>query len=202
VDQGGSLPSDFSDLGSANLSDGHLSDENALLRASLAEMRGRIDELEEHNDRDTVTPLANRRRFLRELERVVGVAERHGTLAAMLCIGLDDLAGINSRHGRFAADAALIHAAKTISRLIRSTDLLARVGDDEFGLILDHLDHNSAIETAERLACCIAGTPLDLGGSTIAVSASIGIATIMAGDTADDVIGRAARNMALARSGE
>lgn len=202
MDQGGSHNSDFSGLGSASLGSEHLSDENALLRASLAEMRGRIDELEEQSDRDTVTPLANRRRFLRELERVVGVAERHGTPAAMLCIGLDDLAGITRSHGRLAADAALIHAARTLSRLIRSTDLLARIGDDEFGLILDHLDHNSAIETAERLACCIAGTPLDLGGSSIAVAASIGVATIMAGDTADDVIARAARNMARARAGE
>ncbi len=202
MDQGGSHNSDFSGLGSASLGSEHLSDENALLRASLAEMRGRIDELEEQSDRDTVTPLANRRRFLRELERVVGLAGRHGTPAAMLCIGLDDLGPIERSHGRLAADAALIHAAKTLSRLIRSTDLLARTGDDEFGLILDHLDHNSAIETAERLARCIAGTPLDLGGSTIPVSASIGVATIMAGDTADDVMARAARNMARARAGE
>src|SRR3546814_21056748 len=89
------------------------------------------------------------------LGRVASHTSRHGTPAALLQIELDNLKAINDRHGRLAGDAALIHAAKILSGLIRSTDILARVGGNEFGLILDHLDHNSAIETAERLVRCI-----------------------------------------------
>ncbi len=63
---------------------GQLQDENALLRASLIEMRARLDELELLADADTLTPLANRRRFLRELERIVAQVNRHGTPAAVL----------------------------------------------------------------------------------------------------------------------
>jgi diguanylate cyclase (GGDEF)-like protein len=176
-----------------------LADENALLRASLADMRGRLDALEALADADTLTPLPNRRRFLRELERVAGQAERHGTPAALLHIELDNLGAINGRHGHMAGDAALIHAARLLSDLIRSTDILARIDGDAFGLILDHLDHNSAIETADRLARCIAGSPVDLGGAEVTLQASIGTATILAGDSVEDVIRRAEHNLRAAR---
>ncbi len=176
-----------------------LADRNALLRASLAEMRARIFELEQLADSDTLTPLPNRRRFLRELERVAAYAKRHGTPAAVLYIDLDGLKGINDRYGHFAGDAALIHVARLLSGLIRSTDVAARIGGDEFALILDHLDHDSAIDTAERIARCIAENPVDLGGSLVTVEASVGTATILPGDTVDDVMQRADRNMYLAK---
>ena len=177
-----------------------LADENALLRASLAEMRDRLTQLEALADTDTLTPLPNRRRFLRELERAVAQANRHATPAAMLYIDLDSLKTINDRHGHFAGDAALIHVAKLLAGLIRATDIAARIGGDEFALLLDHLDLESAIDTAERIARCIASSPLDIGGSMIAVKASIGTAAILTGDSVDDVMQRADRNMYLAKS--
>lgn len=177
-----------------------LSDENSLLRASLAEMRERLQELEQIADTDTLTPLPNRRRFLRELDRVLSQADRHGTPAAVLYVDLNSLKAVNDRHGHLAGDAALIHVARLLQSLIRTSDIVARIGGDEFGLILDHLDHNSAIETAERLARCIAETPLDVGGAVISLRAAIGVATILPGDAADDVMHRADRNMYLAKS--
>jgi diguanylate cyclase (GGDEF)-like protein len=176
-----------------------LANENALLRASLAEMRAWVAELEELADSDTVTPLPNRRRFLRDLERVAGQADRHGTPAALLYIDVNGLKGINDTHGHLAGDAALIHVAKLLSRLIRSTDVLARIGGDEFGLILDHLDHNSAIETSDRLARCIADNPLDIGGTLVRIDAAIGVATILPGDSLDDIVRRADLNMYRAK---
>jgi diguanylate cyclase (GGDEF)-like protein len=177
-----------------------LIDENALLRASLAEMRERLEELETLADTDTLTPLPNRRRFLHELERVVSQSNRHGTPAAVLYIDLNSLKAVNDRHGHVAGDAALIHIARLLQSLIRTSDIVARIGGDEFGLILDHLDHNSAIETAERLGRCIASTPLDFGGRTVPLKAAIGVATILAGDSADDVMQRADRNMYRAKA--
>ena len=179
---------------------GELADENALLRASLAEMRDRVNELERLADSDTLTPLPNRRRFLRELERVVSHANRHGTPAAVLYVDLDNLKLINDAYGHFAGDAALIHVGKLLAGLIRSTDIAARIGGDEFALILDHLDHNSAIETADRIARCIADNPLDIGGTELRLEASIGTATIIAGDSVEDVMQRADRNMYIAKS--
>jgi diguanylate cyclase (GGDEF)-like protein len=178
-----------------------LDEENALLRASLAEARARIGELEQGSDRDPLTQLPSRRRFLADLARVVGRADRHGATGALLFIDLKGLNGINEAHGRIAGDAVLVHVARLLGGLIRTTDILARVGGDEFGLILDHLDHNSAIDTADRLARCIAAHPVDLGSARIAVEASIGTAAILPGDSASEVMQRADRNMKLAQSG-
>lgn len=177
-----------------------LADENALLRASLAELRERLGEMERIADTDTLTPLPNRRRFERELQRVVSHASRHGTPAAVLYIDLNGLKGINDRYGHVAGDAALIHVARLLQELIRSSDVVARIGGDEFGLILDHLDHNSAIETAERLGRCISRSPLELGGTQVAIEAAIGVATVLPGDSAEDVMRRADANMYRAKT--
>jgi diguanylate cyclase (GGDEF)-like protein len=176
------------------------SDENALLRVALAEAQQRISDLERNSESDNVTPLPSARRFRAELERVVGLAGRHGTSAAMVGIELTGLAAIHERHGHFAVDAALVHVARLLCGLIRSTDILARTGEREFGLILDHLDHNSAIDTAERLARCIAGNPLDLGHVKVGLDAAIATTGIMPGDKVEDVLVRAERNLALARA--
>ena len=177
-----------------------LADQNALLRAALVEARERLSELEQVGDTDTLTPLPNRRRFIRELERVTAQTSRHGTEAAVLYIDLECLKGINDRHGHCAGDAALIHVARLLGGLIRSNDFAARIGGDEFGLILDHLDLNSAIETADRIARYIASVPLDLGGTQVTLTASIGIASVLAGDSVDDVLRRADRNIGRAKS--
>ena len=178
-----------------------LADENALLRASLAEMRARLEELEQVADSDTLTPLPNRRRFVRELERVVSQCSRHGTPAAVVYLDINALRSINERHGQLAGDAALIHAARLLQNLIRTSDIAARIGGDEFGLILDHLDHNSAIETAERIGRCLASSPLDIGGTVVALGAAVGVATILPGDSAEDVMRRADLNVKRAKTG-
>jgi diguanylate cyclase (GGDEF)-like protein len=174
-------------------------DENALLRASLAEAQARIRELEQLVDSDMLTGLPNRRRFEAELERVVGQCDRHGTSAAVLQVDVKGLEAVNRRHGRFAGDAALIEVGKLLSALIRATDMAARTGDDEFCLILDRLDHNSAIETAERLTRCIAAHRVDLGASQVAVEASVATTCVFPGDTAAGVMLRVGRNLAVAK---
>jgi diguanylate cyclase (GGDEF)-like protein len=176
------------------------SDENALLRAALAEAQRRIGDLERGAESDSVTPLPGARRFRAELERVTGLAERHGTTAAVVSIALTGLAAIHERHGHFAADAALVHVARLLCGLIRSTDILARTDHDQFSLLLDHLDHNSAIDTAERLGRCIAENPLDLGHVQVRLESAVATTGIMPGDRLDDVLARAERNLALAKA--
>jgi diguanylate cyclase (GGDEF)-like protein len=178
-----------------------LADENALLRASLADARERLQEMEQVADFDPLTGLPNRRRFERELERIVGQAGRHGTPAALLSIDLKQLDAINELHGRLAGDAALIHVARLLAGLIRSTDLLARTDGGRFGLILDHLDQNSAIETAERLTRCIAAHPVDLGGPSVVVEAAIAVTGILSGDSAGDVLARSDANLNRTKNG-
>lgn len=171
-----------------------LAEENALLRAALAEARARVGDLEESSEVDPVTGLPNEREFARALERVVSQSERHGTPAAMITIDLKGLAAINERHGRIAGDAALSHVARLLRSLIRTSDVAARSGAG-FALLLDHLDPDSAVETGERIAHYVASQPLDLGSSQVALEATVGVASILPGDSAEDVLARAQRNL-------
>jgi diguanylate cyclase (GGDEF)-like protein len=171
-----------------------LADENALLRAALAEARARVGDLEEVADSDPVTGLPGMRELERQLGRAVGQADRHGTPAALITIDLKGLAAINARHGRIAGDAALAHVGKLLQALIRTSDVAARTGRG-FALLLDHLDPDSAIDTGERIARYIAERPLDLGHARVAVEALVGVATILPGDSPEDVLSRADRNL-------
>ena len=177
-----------------------LSDENALLRASLAELRARLEEMEQASERDPLTGLANRLAFMRALERAVSQANRHGTPGALLYLDIDGLEAINARHGQVAGDAALIHVAKLLQDLVRTTDFAARVGGDEFAMVLDHLDADSAIETSERISRCVEDNPLDLGNGTLPIRCSIGVATILRGDSVEDVLRRGELTMHKAKA--
>jgi diguanylate cyclase (GGDEF)-like protein len=174
--------------------------ENAVLRAALADAQRRLRQYEEQSETDALTGLADGRRFTRALERVAGVAGRHGTKAAVLAIELQGLDEIQAAHGEPGRDAALVHLARTLNGLIRTTDLLARTGGAEFGLILDHLDHDSAIDTAERLQRCIAAAPLELGNTNVRIEAVAAATALLPGDTAHDVMLRTARNLVLAKN--
>jgi diguanylate cyclase (GGDEF)-like protein len=171
-----------------------LRDENALLRAALAEARAQLGEVEENAGRDPLTLLLDPRQFRGELERILSQAARHGTPAALLSVEIRDLKGVGEGHGRVAGDAALRHVARLLRSLIRSSDVAARNRGDVFTLLLDHLDADSALDTAERIGRCISGHPLDLGHALVRLEADVSVATILPGDTVEEVLRRAARN--------
>ncbi|HEY0044235.1 MAG TPA: GGDEF domain-containing protein [Allosphingosinicella sp.] len=176
-------------------------DENALLRAALADAQARLEALEAAAEADPLTGLPNARRFGIELDRAVGTAARHGTEAVLLSIDVKGLDAVNAAYGRIGGDTALRHVARLLSGLIRATDSLAHTGGGSFALILAHIDHNSAIDAAERLARCIAAEPADLGSARIRVEARIAATSILPGDSAEDVLRRAQANLARAKQG-
>jgi diguanylate cyclase (GGDEF)-like protein len=171
-----------------------LNDENALLRAALAEARARLGEAEEASGRDPLTALLDPRQFRIELERVLSQSSRHGTPAALISVDVSDLKAINDGHGRVAGDAALRQIARQLKSLIRASDVAARGGGGAFSLLLDHLDADSALDTAERIARCIASHPLDIGHAVVPLDVTVSVATIMPGDTVEEVLRRSARN--------
>jgi len=171
-----------------------LNDENALLRAALADARAQLGEAEEQAGLDPLTALVDTRQFRNELERVVTQAGRHHIPAALISVDVDDLKAVNEGHGRVAGDAALRHVARLLKSLIRSSDVAARNGGGAFSLLLDHLDADSALDTAERIARCVAAHPLDLGHTRLKLTATVSVATILPGDSVEEVLRRAARN--------
>ncbi len=166
-------------------------EENERLHATLAEMRSRIAELEQLADTDTLTPLPNRRAFLRRLESVVQYAARHNTPAAILYIDLDGLKKINDDHGHHAGDAVLLHLARLLTENLRATDMVARIGGDEFGLILDHLNEDDAKAKAKALIDYVSTQHIELGAATIEIRVTVGLAMVCAGESVASLIERA-----------
>jgi diguanylate cyclase (GGDEF)-like protein len=168
-----------------------LIEENERLHAALLEMRGRIAELEQLADTDTLTPLPNRRAFMRRLEAVVQYAARHETPAAVLYIDLDGLKRINDDHGHHVGDAVLLHLARLFTDSLRATDMVARIGGDEFGLILDHLNEADATAKAKALNDYVSAQQVDVGAATIAIRVTIGLAMVRAGESVANLVERA-----------
>jgi diguanylate cyclase (GGDEF)-like protein len=176
-------------------------DENQLLSSALAKMRDRIEELERLVDSDTLTPLPNRRRFVREVERVVHHGRRYGADSSwVMFVDLDGLKQINDSYGHLSGDAALIHVATILQSMVRTTDIVARIGGDEFGLLLEHIDAEAASDKAQRLIEAVADQPMILSGKLARLSVSIGLAQLSADDDAETLIARADREMYARRA--
>ena len=161
--------------------------ENEALRRELRVLTLRMGELERLADSDTLTPLLNRRAFLREVDRGIARVARHGVSVAVMIADLDGLKALNDAHGHQAGDAVLMHVGYTLKAQLRASDVVARIGGDEFGLVLEELDEAAAHAKAEALAAAVACEPVDGRCARI----SIGFALIRASDSFDSVIARA-----------
>ena len=178
-----------------------LLDENAKLRRQLAATQQLVGELELIADSDPLTPLPNRRAFVREFERAVAHVARHSTPIAVMFVDLDRLKNVNDEHGHNAGDAALIHVAKILSAHVRATDVVARIGGDEFGLVLYRLDEAAAKEKADMLVRQIAATPIAVADSLIQIGVSIGSTIINGEDSFATTLARADIAMYCAKRG-
>ena len=106
------------------------------LAAQLQDSRARILDLEARVDVDPLTDVLNRRGFERELKRSLAYVKRYGTSAALIYIDLDGFKPVNDRHGHGAGDAVLKAIAAALLRNVRASDVVARIGGDEFAVLL------------------------------------------------------------------
>ncbi|GAC1513264.1 MAG: hypothetical protein NVS1B3_17580 [Candidatus Dormibacteraceae bacterium] len=104
---------------------------------------------------DHLTGLANRREFERVMEREVSLADRHSRRLAVMMIDLDNLKRINDRQGHRAGDAALKLVAQQLLRVVRASDVCARIGGDEFAVAMPETTIERAHEVAARLRAAI-----------------------------------------------
>ena len=165
--------------------------ELAELRERIAELERRCAELDRLAHCDALVPVHNRRGFLRQLEMTIARFKRYQHPAAVLFVDLDSLKMLNDGFGHLAGDAALIHVAAHLSRGLRETDCVGRLGGDEFGVLLDHTDPETAADTARRLVDAIASEEFFVGGVPVPVSVSIGFTVIEADDTPSAILARA-----------
>jgi diguanylate cyclase (GGDEF)-like protein len=174
---------------------GQLVEEIGRLRQQVAQLQQRVETLDELAHQDSLIQLPNRRGFMRELERLVDRANRYGHMAAMLFIDLDGLKMINDSFGHRAGDEALIQVAELLNRGVRRSDVVARIGGDEFAILLESATEESAHETAARLVDLVCGCEFTHDGDALPLSVAIGVAMIDGEDTPDLVMHRADEEM-------
>ena len=147
-------------------------DEARQLSAVLANLQLRHS-LEEQALRDPLTGAVNRRQLERELRGVAHRLERGGTGFALLMLDVDHFKRINDRHGHETGDAVLAGLASLVHQRLRATDVLARVGGEEFMVVLRDVDREQAGQLAEALRAAVEGTAL--AGGALRCTASIGV---------------------------
>ncbi len=152
------------------------------LEQNHAELEALNDELARLSTTDTLTGLRNRRYFLDELNQERERSVRLDRGFALLSIDLDDFKSVNDNYGHGIGDQALINAARAMERECRAMDTLARVGGEEFMVLLLDLDAPELEAVAERFREAIASTMVHPPGSKgFALTASIGAAFVRPG---------------------
>jgi diguanylate cyclase (GGDEF)-like protein len=165
------------------------------LRGKVAQLQERIEQLDQLAHEDSLVGLPNRRGFMRAVERLIDRVNRYEEKVALLFIDVDGLKLINDTLGHQAGDEALIQIARLLIGGVRKSDIVARIGGDEFAILLSHSDEQSAQETATRLQQLIAGCEFTHCGQVLPLSVAIGAAGIHADDTPDKAMARADREM-------
>jgi len=161
------------------------------LRRELQQTRERLQEAERSADQDHLLPLLNRRAFVRELTRYIAFAERYGTPATLVYFDLNGFKQVNDTYGHAAGDAVLTHFASTLLHQTRDSDVVGRLGGDEFGVLLAHARLEQGLNKAAELAETLKAHPTMWKGTPIPTGFSHGAFELKPGDTADLAIARA-----------
>jgi two-component system cell cycle response regulator len=166
-------------------------------------LRGRIEETVELALTDALTGLQNRRYLETHLKTLVEQAKGSGRLVSLLFADVDNFKAINDSHGHAAGDNVLRELAQRFRRNVRNIDLIARVGGEEFVIVMPDTGMERALQVGERLRSAIASEPMRASGATqLLVTASVGIATLDGPhDSAEGLMKRADQALYVAKRG-
>lgn len=131
---------------------------------------------------DPLTGLWNRRHFMEVVRSELGRMRRNQSPAALLLLDLDLFKRINDTHGHAAGDEVLRHFTATVSAQLREADVFARLGGEEFAILLPCIDGPGAMRVAERLRLRVAGTPARIDAGPLHFSVSVGATMLDAAD--------------------
>ena len=140
---------------------------------------------------DFLTKLPNRRYFIENLEHRILRCERYGDVTALLFLDVDNLKQINDNHGHLVGDECLTRLADILARNIRASDMVARIGGDEFAMLIDNVDADEVDRKIGKLIKRIAKEKIQDGSKFIKLSAAIGYCFVGPKDSVDGLMSRA-----------
>src|SRR5262249_346267 len=146
-----------------------------LLMMANERLRRRYEELA---STDELTGLPNRRFFLEHGRRLVHRPFRDGSPTAILMMDLDRFSEVNRDFGHAGGDRALVAFAQFARHQLRPSDLIARYGGEEFCAVLRETDESEALTIAERLRAGVAVMLVEVGGQSLEITVSIGVARL------------------------
>ncbi|MGA7813387.1 diguanylate cyclase [Caballeronia sp.] len=133
-----------------------------------------VTQLQQFADRDGLTGIANRRYFELRLRDEFARWQRYGGEMSMLLFDLDHFKAINDKFGHLVGDTVLRVMAERVAKAVRAQDLFGRFGGEEFVLLLPCTALAEAMVVAEKVRIAICQTPIDVNGTPVPVSASVG----------------------------
>jgi diguanylate cyclase (GGDEF)-like protein len=162
-----------------------------LLESENAKLRARIIELERLVVTDTLTPLFNQRHFHEELERWCWRAHRYGGSFGLLFLDIDRLKAVNDIQGHGIGDDVLRGVAAALLGAVRKSDMVSRVGGDEFTVLLDTITVEQLEAKTASMRELLAALPVKTAGPTLTIGVSVGGCLIESGARAADVLAAA-----------
>ncbi len=147
-----------------------------MMARDITETRKMEAELKVMAHTDALTKVANRTRFFESFEQAILLAKRQNEKVAMLFIDLDDFKIVNDQYGHEVGDVVLCEIVQRIRMAIREADLLARIGGDEFVLMLQNCQGTEKAKQVANKVIQVLERPLQVAGVSVSVGASIGIA--------------------------
>ncbi|AWI80014.1 hypothetical protein CEW87_11930 [Parazoarcus communis] len=137
---------------------------------------------------DPLTGVRNRRAFLDKVDAELVRVRRYRNNAALMMLDLDYFKRVNDLHGHAAGDAMLCHVVTLAHSLLRASDLIGRLGGEEFAILLPATGLAGALELAERLRSTLENTPLVYQNRDIGATTSIGVSLMQADDSNAEMI--------------
>ena len=180
---------------------------NAHLEQRVAERTQELEranlKLEETAHTDSLTGLNNRGHYFELGETALKKAVRSNSPLAVIMFDADHFKAVNDTYGHAAGDRALVHLAQMALQSLRDTDILARVGGEEFAAVLENTTEQAAAEVAERLRASIAATPLILDTEELLLTVSVGVACLIPdrATSLDALLGLADKALYTAKAG-
>ena len=160
-----------------DLANAEVKSQNDLLQAQSLELQKSNFKLEKLTYVDGLTELYNRRYFDETMEKELDYAKRQEDVFSLMVIDLDHFKDVNDEHGHTVGDTVLCAISKVINRNVRATDVVCRVGGEEFAIILRHTGLEQVSSTAELLRNKIADWSIKHEDIEIKITASIGTIT-------------------------